>query len=141
MFGTIGPATLEPGQEAHLGTLMEDWRRRSDRGSPDPSSSLSAIAVGAPNEVVFIVLTQDEATYRQMAAMPEQDAWFHRMAEHVRWRAALGRRRNGVGYPREGIIDGTSRRGNHGDIAAEECGTPDETRELSPWDVHHRAAG
>jgi hypothetical protein len=26
---------------------------------------------------------QDKATYQQLAAMPEQDAWYRRMTEHL----------------------------------------------------------
>jgi hypothetical protein len=36
-----------------------------------------------PDEMVFVALAQDEATYRQLAAMPEQDAWFRRLVEHL----------------------------------------------------------
>ena len=33
--------------------------------------------------MVFLALAQDEATYRALAAMPEQDAWYRRMLEHI----------------------------------------------------------
>ena len=76
MFGTIAHATLEPGQEAHLGTLMEDWRREIRPKIPGPVVELVGHRAGQPNEVVFIVLTQDEAAYRTMAEMPEQHQFF-----------------------------------------------------------------
>ena len=81
MFGTIAHATLEPGQEAQLGTLMEDWRREIRPKVPGPVVELVGHRAGRPNEVVFIVLTQDEATYRQMAAMPEQHQFYLRFNE------------------------------------------------------------
>ena len=34
-------------------------------------------------ESVFVALAQDEETYRDFAAMPEQDAFFRRMMEHL----------------------------------------------------------
>ena len=51
----------------------------------DPQEVVQLIGYrdGQPEELVFVALVQDKATYQQMAAMPEQDAWFHRMAEHV----------------------------------------------------------
>jgi hypothetical protein len=81
MFGTIAHATLKPGQEAQLGTLMEDWRREIRPKVPGPVVELVGHRAGQPNEVVFIVLTQDEATYRQMAEMPEQHQFYLRANE------------------------------------------------------------
>ena len=53
--------------------------------------------MGNPTELVFVALAQDKATYQQLAEMPEQDAWFRRLAEHVDGDVPLGRRRDGVG--------------------------------------------
>ena len=36
-----------------------------------------------PGEIVFVALMQDEATYRGLAANPEQDAWYRRFRELV----------------------------------------------------------
>jgi hypothetical protein len=81
MFGTIGRATLEPGKEAHLKTLMADWRREIRPKIPGPVVELVGHRAGQPGQVVFIVLTQDEATYRRMAEMPEQHQFFLRTSE------------------------------------------------------------
>jgi hypothetical protein len=81
MFGTIAHATLEPGQEAQLDAMMEDWRREIRPKIPGPVVELVGHRAGQPNEVVFIVLTQDEATYRQMAEMPEQHQFYLRANE------------------------------------------------------------
>ncbi len=46
-------------------------------------------AAGDPDELIFVALMQDEATYRQLADNPAQDAWYRRFAElvegDVRW--------------------------------------------------------
>jgi hypothetical protein len=40
-------------------------------------------ADGQPEELIFVALAQDKATYQLLAQMPEQDAWFRRFAEQV----------------------------------------------------------
>jgi len=32
---------------------------------------------------VFVALAQDQATYRRLADMPEQDAWYRQLLEHI----------------------------------------------------------
>jgi hypothetical protein len=81
MFGTIGRATLEPGQQAQLEALMQAWKQDIRPKIPGSVIELHGHRAGQPNEVVFIVLTQDEATYRQMAEMPEQHQFFLRANE------------------------------------------------------------
>ena len=81
MFGTIAHATLKPGQEAQLETLMEDWKRQIRPQVPGPVVQLTGHQAGQPNQIVFIALTQDEATYRKMAAMPEQHQFYLRFNE------------------------------------------------------------
>jgi hypothetical protein len=81
MFGTIAHATLKPGKEAHLSRLMEDWRRVIRPKIPGPVVELVGHRAGQPDQVVFIALTQDEATYRRMAEMPEQHQFYLRFNE------------------------------------------------------------
>jgi hypothetical protein len=81
MFGTIGRSTIKPGQQAQLDQLMEDWRREIRPKIPGPVVELIGHRAGQPEQVVFIVLTQDEATYRRMAEMPEQHQFFLRAKE------------------------------------------------------------
>jgi len=72
MFGTIAHATLKPGQEAQLDTLMEDWKRDIRPKVPGAFVELIGHQAGRPDQVVFVALAQDEATYRRLAKMPEQ---------------------------------------------------------------------
>ena len=81
MFGTIGRATLEPGQQAQLEALMEAWKQDIRPKIPGPVIELHGHRAGQPDQVVFIVLTQDEATYRQMADLPEQHQFYLRANE------------------------------------------------------------
>jgi hypothetical protein len=81
MFGTIAHATLKPGQQAQLDTLMEDWKREIRPKVPGPVVELVGHRAGQPDQVVFIALTQDEATYRRMAEMPEQHQFYLRFNE------------------------------------------------------------
>lgn len=81
MFGTIAHATVKPGQEAQLDALMEDWKREIRPKIPGPVVELIGHRAGQPDQVVFVVLTQDQATYRQMAEMPEQHQFYLRFNE------------------------------------------------------------
>ena len=89
MFGTIGHARLKSGRRPQLDALTKEWRETIRPQIPGEVVQLVGHADGRPEELVFVALVQDEATYRQMAAMPEQDAWYRRMAEQlegdVRW--------------------------------------------------------
>ncbi len=81
MFGTIAHATLKPGQEGKLDELMEDWRRDILPKIPGAFVQLTGHVAGNPDQVVFVALAQDEATYRALAAMPEQHAFYLRFNE------------------------------------------------------------
>ena len=68
---------------------MDDWTATIRPQIPGSFVNLVGNAAGRPDELVFVALARDEATYRALAAMPEQDAWFRRMLElvegDVRW--------------------------------------------------------
>lgn len=81
MFGTIARATLKPGQEAKLETMFEEWSRDIRPKIPGPFVELTGHAAGKPDQVVFVALAQDEATYRALAEMPEQHAFYQRFNE------------------------------------------------------------
>jgi hypothetical protein len=83
MFGTIGHARMKPGAEGQLQTLMEEWQRDMRPKIPGGFLNVAGFKAGMPNEMVFLALAQDEATYRGLANMPEQDAWFHKMSELI----------------------------------------------------------
>ena len=89
MFGTIGHARLKSGGRAQLDALTQEWLQTIRPRIPGEVVQLVGHAGGQPEELIFVALVQDEATYRQMAAMPEQDAWYRRMTEQlegdVRW--------------------------------------------------------
>jgi hypothetical protein len=83
MFGTIGHARLKPGSRAQIDSLMAEWNRTIRPKIPGNFVSMIGNAAGRPDDLVFVGLAQDEPTYRTLAAMPEQDAWFRRFAENV----------------------------------------------------------
>ncbi len=83
MFGTIGHARLKSGRQSQLEALNREWLQTIRPKIPGEVVQLIGYRDGQPEELVFVALVQDKATYQQLAAMPEQDAWFHRMAEHV----------------------------------------------------------
>jgi hypothetical protein len=89
MFGTIGHARLKPGNDAKMRELMDEWKQTIRPTIPGGMLELTGNAAGQPNEMVFVALMQDEATYRALAEDPRQDAWFRRMSElvdgEVRW--------------------------------------------------------
>ena len=89
MFGTIGHGRVKPGRQAQLEALTTEWLETIRPLIPGEFVQLVGHADGKPEELVFVALAQDKATYQQMAAMPEQDAWYRRMTEHlegdVRW--------------------------------------------------------
>jgi hypothetical protein len=83
MFGTIGHARLKAGGQAPLEALMQEWLQTIRPQIPGDFVQLVGHADGQPDELVFVALAQDKATYQQLAQMPEQDAWFRRFAEQV----------------------------------------------------------
>lgn len=83
MFGTIGRARIKPGSRAQIESLMAEWDATIRPRIPGEMIRLMGNAAGSPDDVVFVALAKDEATYRNLANMPEQDAWFRRFAEHV----------------------------------------------------------
>lgn len=83
MFGTIGHARPKPGTEAQFNALTEEWMRTIRPKVPGSFLELHGRPKDRPGEVVFIALAQDEATYRRLADLPEQDAYFHKMMEFL----------------------------------------------------------
>ena len=89
MFGTIGHARLKAGGQPRLEALMREWLQTIRPQIPGEFVQLVGHADGQPEELVFVALAQDKATYQRLAQMPEQDAWFRRVADQiegdVRW--------------------------------------------------------
>ena len=81
MFGTIGHARLKSGRQAQLEALNQEWNQTIRPKIPGEVVQLIGYRDGQPEELVFVGLMQDKATYQQLAAMPEQDAWYRRMTE------------------------------------------------------------
>lgn len=80
MFGTIGHVRVKSGTDADFRALQDEWQQTIRPKVPGTFLSLIGRPKDRPDEVVFVALAQDEATYRQLAEMPEQDAWYRRMA-------------------------------------------------------------
>ncbi len=78
MFGTIGRVRLKPGREGEFQSMMEDWKREIRPKVPGRFLELMGRSTERPDETMFIALAQDEQTYRNLAAMPEQHAFFER---------------------------------------------------------------
>jgi quinol monooxygenase YgiN len=89
MFGTIGRARPKPGQEDAFRAISEDWVREMRPKIPGRVIELIGRSVEHPDEIMFIALMQDEATYRKLADMPEQHEYFERFSEvtdgGIRW--------------------------------------------------------
>jgi hypothetical protein len=89
VFGTIGHGRLKAGRQSQLEALNQEWLQKIRPQIAGEVVQLVGHADGQPEELVFVALVQDKATYQQLAAMPEQDAWYRRMTEHlegdVRW--------------------------------------------------------
>ncbi len=83
MFGTIGHIRIKTGHEAALSGLMEDWTEPIRPQVPGAFLNLFGRSVDRPGESVFVALAQDQSTYRQLAEMPEQDAWYRKLLEHI----------------------------------------------------------
>jgi hypothetical protein len=89
MFGTIGRARPKPGVKSEFDAAMQDWMRDIRPKIPGHFLEMTGKSVDHPDEVLFIALAQDEATYRKLAEMPEQHAFFERMSAlmdgDIRW--------------------------------------------------------
>lgn len=81
MFGTIGHVRPKPGVEPQFDQLMEEWKKTVRPKIPGSFLELQGRPKDRPGEVVFIALAQDEATYRQLANLPEQDAFYRKLLE------------------------------------------------------------
>lgn len=81
MFGTIAHAQLKPGQESRLAELMKEWKETVRPKVPGAFLELTGHVAGQPDSVVFVALARDEATYRALAAMPEQHEFYLRFNE------------------------------------------------------------
>ena len=79
MFGTIGHVRPKPGSETTFQALDKEWWETVRPMIPGSVFQVLGRPKDRPGEMVFLALTQDEATYRQLAAMPEQDAWYRKM--------------------------------------------------------------
>src|SRR5688500_19502367 len=51
--------------------------------SPGAFVQLTGNRAGSSNEIVFVALAQDQATYEGLAANPAQDAWYRRFIELI----------------------------------------------------------
>lgn len=89
MFGTIGRARPKTGQENAFKAISEEWMRDIRPKIPGSVVEFIGRSVEKPDEIMFIALMQDEATYRKLAAMPEQHAYFERFSAltegGIRW--------------------------------------------------------
>jgi hypothetical protein len=83
MFGTIGHARLKSGRQAQLEALNQEWQQTIRPKIPGEFVQLIGYRDGQPDELVFVALAQDKATYQRLAEMPEQDAWYRRFADQV----------------------------------------------------------
>ena len=83
MFGTVGRFRIKPGHEEQVQALNDEWTRTIRPTLSGLVVELWGRPVAGSGEMIAVVLMQDEATYRALAAHPEQDAWYRRMVEHL----------------------------------------------------------
>jgi hypothetical protein len=83
MFGTIGRARPKSGTDAQYRALHDEWGRTVRPKVPGAFLALIGRPKDRPGEMVFVALARDEVTYRELAALPEQDAWYRRYLELV----------------------------------------------------------
>ena len=83
MFGTIGRATFKAGHEAQLNDLMDEWTKTIRPKIPGAFLNLVGHVADDPRRVVFVALAADRDTYRALADMPEQDAWYRKFIQHI----------------------------------------------------------
>lgn len=83
MFGTIGHARVKSGHNAELTAMLEEWKSTIRPLVPGSFLELSGHRADDPDEIVFVALAQDEPTYRGLANLPEQDAFYRRMVQHL----------------------------------------------------------
>lgn len=81
MFGTIGRFRPKPGAEEQVQALTAEWSRTIRGRIPGAVVQMDGRPADRPGEIVAIVLMQDEQTYRDLASLPEQDAWYRRLRE------------------------------------------------------------
>jgi hypothetical protein len=89
MFGTIGRARLKTGKEGAFKAVGEDWVREIRPQIPGRVIQFMGKSTDHPDEIMFIALMQDESTYRNLAEMPEQHAYFERFSalaeDDIKW--------------------------------------------------------
>ncbi len=83
MFGTIGHFKVKPGHEQAIKDLEDEWTRTIRLGVPGLIAEFTGYAVGRDNEAVHAILMQDEETYRKLADLPAQDAWYRKLVTHL----------------------------------------------------------
>jgi hypothetical protein len=83
VFGTIGHARLKAGRQDQLAALQQEWQETIRPKIPGDFVQLVGHADGQPDHLVFVALAQDRDTYRRLAELPEQDAWYRRLIEHI----------------------------------------------------------
>lgn len=83
MFGTIGHVRMLPGHESQVMAMMDDWKTSIRPKIPGSFFELTGHSATDANEMVFVALCKDEPTYRRLAEMPEQDAFFQKLMQHA----------------------------------------------------------
>ena len=83
MFGTIGHFTFKEGHLDAIRDLELEWERTIRPGIPGLIAEFTGRPVDRENETVHVILVQDEETYRKLADLPEQDAWYRKLVSHL----------------------------------------------------------
>lgn len=83
MFGTIGRARVKSGHAGDLQSMLSEWKTTVRPKVPGAFLELSGHRADDPDHIVFVALARDEQTYRDLADLPEQDAFYRRMVEHL----------------------------------------------------------
>ncbi len=80
---SIGHFTFKEGHLEAIRELELEWERTIRPGIPGMIAEFIGVPVDRANETVHVVLMQDEETYRNLAALPAQDAWYRKLLTHL----------------------------------------------------------
>ncbi len=81
MYGTIFRLQPQPGREADVVALTEEWAQNRGPQADGARAVYLLRSERRPGELIGVAVFADRATYQANAAAPEQDAWYRRLRE------------------------------------------------------------
>lgn len=87
MFGTIGRMQFKDAKMRSHEQMMrfhEEWHRTVRPHVKGAMFNATGHSVDRPDELLLIALAQDEATYRSIPGLPQQEAWYQRISQYLK---------------------------------------------------------